>query len=259
MLQQTQVERVVPKYRQFLARFPDFPSLASASAGEVIRLWTPLGYNQRAVRLWRLARRVVSEHDGRLPSEPDALRSLEGVGEYTAAALQCFAFGRDVPVVDTNVRRVLGRVFWGTRSPSPKALGALAGTLVANGRAADWNQAVMDLGALVCTSRQPRCVECPLRPYCKAAVAFANGHRTIAKEGARYRAAPFQGSSRYYRGRILARLRDLAEGESMPLARLGAWVKPGYTAHERPWLEALVFGLERDGLLRRTPRGVALP
>ncbi|MCH8196059.1 MAG: A/G-specific adenine glycosylase, partial [Chloroflexi bacterium] len=118
MLQQTQADRVIPKYREFLQWFPDFRSLAQASTGDVIRAWSPLGYNMRAVRLHRLARQVMERFDGRLPQDVESLRGLDGVGEYTASAVACFAFGKEVAVIDTNVRRVVRRPFWETSEPS---------------------------------------------------------------------------------------------------------------------------------------------
>lgn len=250
MLQQTQVDRVVPRYLDFLRRFPDFAALAAAGPGDVIRAWAPLGYNQRAVRLQRMAVRIMREHGGRMPEDPGLLRNLEGVGEYTAAALLSIAFGKDVGVVDTNVRRVLGRVFWGEAKPAPKALAGMAGALVPPGRSRDWNQALMDLGAMVCLSRKPACGACPLRRGCDAAPLLASGRLRAAEERATYRAAPFKGSSRYYRGRILHRLRALAVGEAVGLQDLGAAVKPDYAIEDLDWLAGLVAGLERDGLAR---------
>jgi len=205
----------------------------------------------------------VAEHGGRLPTDPAALRRLEGVGEYTAAAMASFAFGQDVAVVDTNVRRVLGRLFWGQSSiapgPSPRRIHGLAQRLLPPGQAAAWNQALMDLGAKVCLSRKPRCAACPLRPACKAAGTFMSGRAAIAEGRARYQTSRFQGSTRYYRGRILQRLREAADGQGLSLLQLGNGLKPGFAEADLAWLEGLVAGLERDGLARRTPQGVSLP
>jgi len=256
MLQQTQAKRVAPKYREFLARFPGFPSLARAPVSQVIRAWAPLGYNQRAVRLHRVARRVVGELGGALPRDIESLRRLEGVGEYTAAAVACFAFGASAAVVDTNVRRVLGRLFWADSSaPSNGDLAALARSLVPARAAADWNQGLMDLGAMVCHARRPRCGECPVRAWCRAAPAFLAGEpRRAGERPAAYGAQPFRGSRRYYRGRIVARLRLLEDGQALSLDELGRAVKPGYSKapDASGWLRELVSGLERDGLVRTT-------
>jgi A/G-specific adenine glycosylase len=253
MLQQTQAKRVAPKYREFLARFPGFPSLARAPVSQVIRAWAPLGYNQRAVRLHRVARRVAGELGGALPRDIESLRRLEGVGEYTAAAVACFAFGAGVAVVDTNVRRVLGRLFWADSSAPSNGDAALARSLVPARAAADWNQALMDLGAMVCHPRSPRCGECPVRAWCRAAPAFLAGEpRRVGERPAAYGAQPFRGSRRYYRGRIVERLRLLEDGQALSLDELGRAVKPGYSKASEPWLRERVSGLERDGLVRTT-------
>ena len=170
MLQQTQVERVLPKYREFLGRYPTMKALAAASVDDVRRLWYPLGYNVRPVRLHAIARESVARYGGRLPDTADSLRQLPGIGRYTAGAILSFAHGRDVAVLDTNVRRVLGRVFLGPRRLArlrgEKALWALAEHLVPRGRGYDFNQALMDFGATWCTPRRPRCPGCPMRAFC---------------------------------------------------------------------------------------------
>jgi len=170
MLQQTQVDRVVPKYRQFLTRYPTLRRLARAPVDEVRRLWYPLGYNIRPVRLHQIACEAVARYRGRLPEHADGLRELPGVGRYTAAAVLTFAYGHDAAVLDTNVRRVLTRVFLGPRRTrrlrGEKALWTLAETLVPAGRGYDFNQALMDFGATWCTPRRPRCVRCPMTRIC---------------------------------------------------------------------------------------------
>ena len=170
MLQQTQVDRVLPKYRQFLDRYPTMQALADAPVGDVRRLWYPLGYNIRPVRLHAIAREAVARYGGRLPDTAATLRRLPGIGRYTAGAILAFAHGRDVAVLDTNVRRVLGRVFLGPRRlrrlRGEKALWDLAESLVPRGRGYDFNQALMDFGATWCTPRRPRCTRCPMRGFC---------------------------------------------------------------------------------------------
>ena len=260
MLQQTQVKRVIPKYLEFLQRFPDFASLAASGAGEVIRAWAPLGYNRRAVRLWRIARQVVAQHRGRLPDDPRELRDFEGVGEYTAAAVGCFAFGWQTPVIDTNVRRVLGRLFWGATPTSPRALGSLARDLLPPGRASEWSQALMDLGAALCLGRRPVCRSCPLRAHCRAAPLLEEGENGVAEERGLYATAsakakslPFKGSSRYYRGRVLERLRALTDREGLAVVELGRALKRDFAEGDVAWLAGLVAGLERDGLVTTSP------
>jgi len=252
MLQQTQVERVLPKYAEFLERFPTFEALAAAPLGEVIRAWAPLGYNRRAVRLYRIALHVVAEHGGQLVEERAALRRLGGIGEYTAAAVACFAFGAQEPVVDTNVRRALGRWALGTGSPPPKLLAVLAREALPEGRAWEGNQTLMDLGALVCTSRAPRCLVCPLRAGC----AWAGRSTAEGAEGKKE--TPFRGSDRYYRGRIVDELRRLPPGGGLTLTAMAAAV--GLEVEDSgERMAKLVEALERDGLAVRAGEAVALP
>jgi A/G-specific adenine glycosylase len=175
MLQQTQVERVLPKYREFLARYPTFAALAAEPVGEAIKAWAGLGYNQRAVRLHGIARQVVEEFGGRLPSTLEELMALKGIGRYTAGAVACFAFGLPVATVDTNIRRVLWRVFRGVEQlPWPGGETAarmyleLAEWALPPDQAYDWQQALMDLGARICLARKPLCEKCPLRDQCTA-------------------------------------------------------------------------------------------
>ena len=160
MLQQTQVDRVLPKYAQFLAAFPTLADLANASTADVITVWAPLGYNRRAVSLQSIARQVIAEYAGRIPDTIDELLKLKGVGRYTAGAIACFAYKKQVATVDTNIRRVLHRVFLGLEHPEPKANDAqmliLAEQVLPEQRAYDWNQALMDMGATICTSTNPQ-------------------------------------------------------------------------------------------------------
>ena len=164
MLQQTQVSRVLEYFPRFMARFPTIASLAGARPKAVMEEWDGLGYYARARNLHRLAREVTRLHDGTVPDRPEDLRTLPGVGRYTAGAVACFAYEKPVPTVDTNVRRVLERAF------APQDVWKLAEKLVPkNGeRAWRFNQALMELGALVCTARNPKCPKCPVRNDCLA-------------------------------------------------------------------------------------------
>src|SRR5579863_9343745 len=172
MLQQTQVDRVLPKYHQFLAAFPTLTALAQAPTADVIAVWVPLGYNRRAISLQAIARQVLAEYDGRIPDTIDALLKLKGIGRYTAGAIACFAYHQQVATVDTNIRRVLHRVFLGLEHPEPKIRDAqmltLAEQVLPPGEAYNWNQALMDLGATICTSANPQCMRCPLQSTCLA-------------------------------------------------------------------------------------------
>ena len=176
MLQQTQVATVIPFYERWLARFPDFPSLAAAEENDVLSLWQGLGYYSRARNLHRAAKTVVSTHGGAMPRDPAHIRTLPGIGRYTAGAVASFAFDLPEPLVDANVARVLARLL-DLHTPidstaGQAALWAEAISLVPKRGARIFNSALMELGALICTPRAPRCGECPIRKSC---VASANG------------------------------------------------------------------------------------
>jgi A/G-specific adenine glycosylase len=171
MLQQTTVATVGPYFNRFVARWPDIRALAAASLDEVLHLWQGLGYYARARNLHACARAVVERHGGRFPDDPVALRALPGIGDYTTAAIAAIAFDRPMAAVDGNVERVVARIF-AERTPLPAAkprLKALAAVLVPNARAGDFAQALMELGAVICTPRRPRCILCPWRGDCAAA------------------------------------------------------------------------------------------
>jgi A/G-specific adenine glycosylase len=172
MLQQTQVDAVVPYYERFLARFPGVEALTAAPLEEVLKLWEGLGYYSRARNMHAAARRIVAEHGGQIPDTFEALLALPGVGRYTAGAVASIAFGEDVPAVDGNVRRVLARAFAiredVSRSVAQWEMEALAKSLLPPGQAGAFNEALMELGATVCTPRAPGCDRCPLCGLCQA-------------------------------------------------------------------------------------------
>jgi A/G-specific adenine glycosylase len=231
MLQQTQAARVVPYYESFLARFPDATALAAAPARDVLAAWSGLGYNRRALALHAAARMVAAS------GWPADLRSLPGVGPYTAAAVASFAWDRDVAAVDTNVRRVIER--WDGASHPPAALARRAAEWLPPGRAAAFNQAMMELGATVCAPRNPRCAACPLRDGCSTRRAGGVAPSPRRRAGPR-----FEDTDRWARGRIVA---ALLAGEALPALH-----------PER--LDRALAGLERDGLVVRAGDGtVALP
>ncbi len=255
MLQQTQVDRVVPYYHAFLEHFPTVQALAAAPTAEVIKAWAGLGYNRRAVNLQRTARHIVDHLDGRFPRDVQALRSLPGIGPYTAGAVACFAFEQDTAFIDTNMRRVLHRLFYGVDVPRPSVgdreiLGAASAVLPTR-RGWDWNQALIEFGALHCTARRPACIVCPLQTPCCAYPAIQTAIAAVPL-GARTAAEPrFQESNRYYRGRVLAALRDLPTAESadgIDLQALGHQVRDNFTEADVPWLYRVVKGLSDDGL-----------
>ncbi|MGD9797497.1 MAG: A/G-specific adenine glycosylase [Acidimicrobiia bacterium] len=252
MLQQTQVARVETRWRPFLDRFPDPAACAGAGAGAVVEAWRGLGYNRRAVNLHRCAVEVVARHGGRLPDDLDALLALPGIGAYTARAVLVFAFGRDLGLVDTNAGRFLARA--GSGAPlRGRAAQALADSLVPAGRGWDWGQAVFDLGALVCTRRDPRCHRCPVAGAC----AWNGAGRpepdpVVGSAGISGRQARFEGSDRQARGRLVDALR---RGPVPPasLAEAAGLAGDGDRA------ERLADGLVRDGLAVRDHCHLRLP
>ena len=169
MLQQTQVDRVIPKYHEFLDRYPSFEDLAQAPVQEVKDTWYPLGYNIRPVRLHGIACETVARYGGALPNEADALLSFKGIGRYTAGAIRSFAFNQDAAILDTNVIRVLHRVFIGEGDPKTQRarLWNLSEALIPKGQGYNFNQALMDFGATICAARDPYCLLCPMKDLCK--------------------------------------------------------------------------------------------
>jgi A/G-specific adenine glycosylase len=172
MLQQTQVDRVLPKYHEWLEKYPTFSALADAPPDEVLRAWRPLGYNVRPYRLQSIAREAVSRHGGRLPSDEATLLSFKGIGQYTAGAIRSFAFRERAAILDTNVARVIYRVFVGDGDikghAMKKRLWATSEALVPRKDVFDFNQALMDFGATQCPARKPRCLVCPMKRYCRS-------------------------------------------------------------------------------------------
>jgi A/G-specific adenine glycosylase len=244
MLQQTQVARVVPRFRAFLDRFPDVGGCAAAPLAEVVRAWAGLGYNRRAVNLHRAATAVVEHHGGVIPNDLDALLALPGIGPYTARAVLAFAFDADVGVLDVNGQRVLSRV------TGDAVTQAGADALVPADRGWAWNQAVLDLGATLCKAR-PRCDECPVVAHCA-------WHGRGRAEPDPWRRGPrqsaFAGSDRQGRGRLVEALRRGPLPLDPPaLARAAGW--PGDPDRARGVADALVA----DGLAVVRGRRLHLP
>ncbi|WP_334141274.1 A/G-specific adenine glycosylase [Rhabdothermincola sp.] len=241
MLQQTQVSRVIPRYEAFLSRFPTAGACAAAEVGEVVRAWAGLGYNRRAVSVHRAATIVEHEHGGEVPDRLEALLGLPGVGPYTARAVMAFAFERDVGVVDTNVARVLARL---AGRPLDRAeVQHLADRAVPRGAGWRWNQAMLDLGATVCTSRRPRCDACPVRAACSwQARGGLPPDPARGSAGVSVPQSRFEGSDRQGRGRLVRALREQGVVEPSDVAAVAGW--PG--DHQRA--ARVVASLVRDGL-----------
>lgn len=252
MLQQTPVGRVLDPWRQWLERWPTPPDLAAAPAGEAVRAWGRLGYPRRALRLHRAAETITERHDGQVPTDHAALLALPGVGPYTAAAIASFAYGQRHVVLDTNVRRVLARVASGVAHPPLAA--TVAETRLAEQflpvdppRAARWAVASMELGALVCTARNPSCDRCPVADLC----VWQDAGRPVA-DGVERRRQTYEGTDRQCRGALLAVLRS----SDIPVERAeldGCWPHPAQR-------DRALCTLLDDGLVVGDDvRGYALP
>ncbi len=247
MAQQTQVSRVAAFYSAWLKKFPTLSALAGATKGDVLRAWSGLGYNHRALRLHRLAKQVAENSGGRLPRTIEDLHDLPGIGKYTAHAIACFAFGAAVPVVDVNVRRIFSRIFWKVRSTGDmkpeKDIWAVAEKNLPRENAAIWNQALMDLGALVCTARAPRCSSCPVNSLCASAFSNTLKKRDLTSN----RAEPsFKGiPRRIYRGRILKAL----HGAPLTSRQIGERVVDGFHVRDMKWIMSVLKTMETEALI----------
>jgi A/G-specific adenine glycosylase len=252
MAQQTQAARAGEAWRRFVERFPIVDDLAAASPADVLRAWQGLGYNRRALNLHRAAREIVERHAGRVPNDLAALQALPGVGPYTARAVAAIAFGRPVGAVDTNVRRVLGRIVAGDSVALPAAdLQRLADQVVPPDRAADWTHAVMDVGALVCRPRLPSCDACPANRWCAfAAEARLGSGPATTPSRLRRPAVEFAATSRWLRGRIVDRLRSAPDGE---------WtqIEGPIGEHDATAVSTALAALAADGLIELAPRATA--
>lgn len=248
MAQQTQALRAAQSWTAWMARFQTVQALAEASLADVLRAWAGLGYNRRAVALHRAARVIVEAHGGAVPASVEELEALPGVGPYTARAVAAIAFGVPVGAVDTNVRRVLGRmVAGGAEAFSPAAMQALADAVVPAGHAGAWTHALMDVGARVCRPTKPVCADCPALAWCR----YAAGDRPAKADAAgvvrvrprsRRPAARFETTTRWLRGRILDRARDAEDG---------AWVAypEPMGVHGAEAVREAVAALASEGLL----------
>jgi A/G-specific adenine glycosylase len=246
MSQQTPVARVEPVWREWMQRWPAPVDLAAESPGEIVRAWGRLGYPRRALRQREAAVAITERHGGEVPSDEALLRALPGVGGYTAAAVAAFAFGTRTTVVDTNVRRVLVRAVEGREHAAPALTAAelaLAASLVPADppASATWNVAVMELGALICVARGPRCEECPVADLCAW-----NAAGRPAYDGPARRGQAWHGTDRQVRGEILRRLREAHA--SVPLAAL---VDAG---DDQTQVMRCLDSLVADGLLEPLPR-----
>ncbi|MFR0569537.1 A/G-specific adenine glycosylase [Bifidobacterium apri] len=256
MSQQTQMNRVVPYWTAWMRHWPDPEALAAASTAEVITAWGRLGYPRRALRLQECAREVATRYGNRLPRSYDELVALPGIGDYTASAVMSFAFGERIAVIDTNIRRVLSRLFSGEESLGGSTTAKdrdLASRALPEDQAASvtWNEAVMELGALVCTAKSPACQTCPVASDCAF---LAAGRPGLGERRTRPRQR-FAGTNRQVRGMVLAALRALpADVPILPRAQVAAlWP-------DQVQLDACVASLDEDGLIEIIgDEGIRLP
>jgi A/G-specific adenine glycosylase len=252
MLQQTPVVRVEPVWREWMRRWPTPADLAAAPTADVLRAWGRLGYPRRALRLAECARAITEHHGGIVPTDSATLRALPGIGDYTAAAVMAFAHGRRAVVVDTNIRRVLARALEGTALPAPSPTAAerrLAESVTPadDAEAVAWAAASMELGALVCTARGPRCPECPIADLC----AWRRAGSPPDAHADRRRVQAWHGTDRQARGRVMAALRT-APGAVAAAELMALWA-------DADQLSRALASLATDGLIEEAAGGYRLP
>jgi A/G-specific adenine glycosylase len=267
MLQQTQVARVMPIYRGFILKFPSLPILGKTTLADVVRAWGPLGYNVRAVRLHRAANIMIREYNNTVPDDLNSLLKLPGIGPYTAAAIANFAFGHSVPVVDTNIARVISRVFNGIIPMSSTDILETAHELLHHEpiktASGDWHQALMDLGAMICSNTKPKCTVCPLQSLCAASPILAVPSSKLAAWESvpnRITQSKYQGSNRYYRGRIIEILRRTRGADGIPAKNVGPAIAKDYRHQsDWEWLNKILQSLRKDSLVAmREQNGVVM-
>ena len=254
MLQQTQVARVINKYKQFTRKFPSLRALARASRRQVLITWSGLGYNRRALQLHAAATMVVKKHHGMFPKTRAELLALPGIGEATAGSILAFANRQDALALDVNLKRIIQRFFYGSEYRQPQGAQVIRETgeqTIPAGHGYDWNQALMDFGALVCRARQPRCLICPLKRRCHARPQI---ERDLFQYVRRRHPEPAPASApnvpnRIFRGRVIEQLRQ-EKNYRLPLGALARAVKKDYAQTDQRWFTRLLSGLERDGLIR---------
>ena len=259
MLQQTQTARVVDLLPRFLERYPDPAACARATNSEMIVAWKGLGYNNRAIRLRDAARQIRDRHEGRVPQDLEDLLALPGIGRYTAEAILCFAFGAQIALLEVNTIRVLSRIFHRCYDASgllePRALEHLASGIMPEGRAYDWNQALMDFGATICRAQVPRCRECPLSSHCLSAGSVDSReyyHKAVVQRSREVRllGRPI----RLWRGWVIEKLRTRPTGISiLALEEICAQEYDTVaTEGDRGWLIPVIEALGRDRLVERS-------
>ncbi|MEK6950692.1 MAG: A/G-specific adenine glycosylase [Nanoarchaeota archaeon] len=259
MLQQTQVARVLEKFPLFLRQFPTLERLAHAPPAEVIKAWSGMGYNRRALLLQRFAQEVLEKHDGEIPRDPKVLYTLPGIGPYTAGALAAFAYNHPEPAIDVNVRRIFLRYFQGKDQGLPQGtkqegkLYKLVKSSIPQGKSREFHNTLMDFGSLVCTRETPSCGKCLLQSSCRFYPLYrkrgekALFHRPPRQEPGTYEKGKFV-PNRIFRGRLVEWVRK-NEDQEISVTTLGKVIKEDFTGKEKRWLISLCQGLQKEKLL----------
>ena len=248
MLQQTQVDRVIPKYNAFLEEFPTTQTLATAATADVLRMWSGLGYNRRALYLQKCARAIEAEHKGIFPEKENELQELPGIGPYTRAAVVSFAFNKNIAVIDVNIELLYKRIFYN----KAENVQAIAQTLLPKERSRDWHNALMDIGALFCTAKNPKCNDCPLSKFCASANKKERHEATREKK----KVVPFKESDRIVRGTVL---KLLTKENNQEITKVYKQLLEQNIKREKEKFEEIVLQLEKDGLVKRENNVVSLP
>ena len=260
MLQQTQVPRVIEKYKEFLTLFPTLEALAKASKAEVIQAWSGLGYNRRALLLQKFAIDVTNKYDGEMPRVREALTKLPGMGPYTTGAVLSFAFNQEEPAIDVNVRRIFLRYFEGKDQGEPldkvgeRKLYDLAKQQIPVGKSSMFHNALMDFGSLVCMRNNPACQTCPLRGGCKFFPLYdLHKEKVLQVREKKVEQGVYENGkyipNRIFRGRIVEFARQNV-GKKVEILHVGSKVKKDYTTADQEWLLMLCAKLTKDGLLQ---------
>ncbi|MFA6888864.1 MAG: A/G-specific adenine glycosylase [Candidatus Woesearchaeota archaeon] len=245
MLQQTQVDRVIPKYEAFLHLFPTIEALARAPTSEVLRAWSGLGYNRRALYLQKCAQELT--HEMNFPQSEDELKKLPGIGKYTAAAILSFAYNKDIPVIDINIHLLYKRIFYGSKSHIEN----LAKKHLPQGKSRVWHNALMDIGALFCSSKSPRCNDCPLTVLCKTAGKKLKIEATRIKKNV----IPFAQSDRIVRGNIL----KLLMKKNYNITTLHKKITEMKIKRNKKKFNEILTQLQKDKLIKKKGKIITLP
>ncbi len=264
MLQQTQVTTIMSRYQRWLKRFPTVQILAQATSADVLQEWSGLGYNRRPLALHNIAKLVVEEYHGKFPQDIKTLKQFKGIGDYTAHAMASFAFKQRVPLVDTNIKRVLGRIFFGYRKletirDDVGIFWELSLQLIAPAKSPyDVNQSLMDFGALVCTAKQPKCPTCPMRTMCKSYPDILTAHPDRLRVKAKRSEPLFFGQPRrIWRGQILSFLHT-QQSNTATLNVIGKAIQPDWDNDRLDWLKAVIVTLVKDNMVEINGRTVLI-